>query len=175
MQLLFLVCLGVLLQASIAKPKLGQVVKEDLPHISCDVCETSTSELCETVQSVRSLSPKGKLSEVDIVVLIEAICDPLSPTGEWIRKIDIIESTLKDKQLLALIEPGGKAKCGNECATLAKSCRNLFHEEIDADDLSALLWKNKVTPAELKVPPQFPESNDQFAFVTITSNLTFIF
>lgn len=141
-----------LLQVSFAKSKVGQVVQEDLPHIGCDVCETSTSELYETVQSLRSLAPKGKLSEVDIVVLIEAICDPLSPTGEWIRKIDVIESTLKDKQFLALIEPGGKAKCGNECATLAKSCRNLFQEEIDADDLSALLWKNKVTPTELKVP-----------------------
>eukprot|EP01032_Pedospumella_encystans_P021382 gene21382-24256_t len=150
MRVLYLLCVFVLLQQVHAKAKAGQVVKEDLPYIACDVCEASITELYSATQSARSLQPKNKLDEVDIVVLIESICNPASTTGEWIRKIDIIESTLKDKRVLSLIEPGGLANCGNECATIAKSCQNLLHEEIDADELSALLWKNKSSLDEVK-------------------------
>ena len=150
MKVLYLFCVFLLQQVH-GKAKAGQVVKEDLPYIACDVCEASINELYSATQSARSLQPKNKLDEVDIVVLIESICNPASTTGEWIRKIDIIESTLKDKRVLSLIEPGGLAKCGNECATIAKSCQNLLHEEIDADELSALLWKNKSSLDEVKV------------------------
>lgn len=152
MKALFLFYLFAFLSQQVyGKAKVGQVVKGDLEYIACDVCEASVTELYGATENARSLQPKNKLDEVDIVVLIESICDPMSITGEWIRKIDIIESTLKDKRVLSLIEPGGVAKCGNECATIAKSCQNLFQEEIDADDLSALLWKNKESSNELKV------------------------
>lgn len=150
MMLLLILLFGII-QVIYCKPKLGQVIKEDLLHISCDVCENGTNELYRAVQGARSLQPKGKLDEVDIVVLIESLCDPKSLTGEWIRKIDIVESLIKEKKFLSLIEPGGMMKCGNECATIASSCSKLFQEEIDADDLSALLWKNKITADELKV------------------------
>lgn len=152
MRVLFVVCVCLLLtQGAYGKPKLGQILKDDLQHIQCDVCERATTELFNAVQIARSLQPKNKLDEVDIVVLIDAICDPLSLTGEWIRKVDVVESTIKDKRFLSLIEPGGMAKCGDECATIARSCQTLFQEKIDADDLSALLWKNKVSESELKV------------------------
>lgn len=44
------------------------------------------------------------------------------------------------------------SKCKEECVTIAKSCENLFENEIeDRDDLSAILWKNKMSADELQV------------------------
>ena len=75
-----------------------------------------------------------------IVIIIE------SKNGEWIRKIDIIESDTKGKvgKTLNLVEPGGMSKCKGECKAIAKSCSSLLSEEADPDDLSAMLYKNKV-------------------------------
>lgn len=46
---------------------------------------------------------------------------------------------------------GGISKCGVECQLIGKSCSALLQDEIDADDLSAALWKNKMDVKTLKV------------------------
>ncbi len=45
---------------------------------------------------------------------------------------------------LSLMEPGGMSKCKGECKAISKSCSLLTSEELDPDDLSAMLFKNKV-------------------------------
>lgn len=143
--------LGCVVQFSHGKPPSGKVIKEDLPHIACEVCERVVDELLLAIQSARTTKPKGVVDELQIVEIIESIANPAKESGEWVRKLDIIESTVKDKNFLSIIEPGGIAKCLDECTTIAQSAQSLLQEEIDADDLSAILWKNKDSPSALKV------------------------
>jgi len=128
----------------------GKVIKEDLEYIRCEACEYAVNELFAAVREARSTAPNKKLSEVHIVELIEAISNPTNITGEWLRSVDMVETPEKGKVFLTLEQPGGKSKCKNECTTLAESVHSLFQEEIDADDLSAILWKNKATVEELQ-------------------------
>jgi len=125
--------------------------KEDIPYIGCQVCERTVAELFLAANAARETKPKKKLSELDIIVLIEGINNPKNQTGEWIRKLDIKEVFDKGKRYLSLVEQGNLSKCKVECLTIAESSRRLLQDEIDADDLSALLYKNKVTMEEAKV------------------------
>ena len=133
------------------KPHSGVVVKEDLPHVACDVCERTVEEIWKAVDIARSTKPKGKLDELEIIEIIEGISNPGTEAGEWMRRIDIFQTTVKDKEFLSLIEPGGTAKCLNECNTIAKSCQDLLGEQVDIDELASVLWKNKTPVADLKV------------------------
>lgn len=140
-----------IVQAAQGKPAAGKVIKEDLAHISCEVCERVVDEIFLAINLAKATTPRGVLDELNIVEIIESISNPTKESGEWIKKLDIIEATVKDKNYLSIIEPGGSAKCLNECSTISQSSQNLLQDEIDADELSALLWKNKETPTTLKV------------------------
>jgi len=148
-----LVSISILIVISSIKTKSdsGKVyTKEDIPYIDCQVCERTVTELFLAANAARETKPKKKLSELDIIVLIEGINNPKNQTGEWIRKLDIKEVFDKGKRYLSLVEPGDLSKCKVECLTIAESSRRLLQDEIDADDLSALLYKNKVTVEEAK-------------------------
>lgn len=133
------------------KSDSGKVyTKEDIPYIGCQVCERTVAELFLAADAARETKPKKKLSELDIIVIIEGINNPKNQTGEWIRKLDIKEVFDKGKRYLSLVEQGNLSKCKVECLTIAESSRRLLQDEIDADDLSALLYKNKVTVEEAK-------------------------
>jgi hypothetical protein len=144
-QLAILLCLPMVFAA---KGPNGVVVKADLPFISCDVCERTVERIFQEVSKARKDKP---IDELKITEIIESVTSSDNEAGEWMRHIDIIETTSKGKRYLSLVEPGGTAKCKNECATIAKSVQNLINEEIDVDELSALLWKNKLSSKEVQV------------------------
>lgn len=51
---------------------------------------------------------------------------------------------------LALEKQDSKGKCEHECLTMQHSCVELLESEIDQDDLSALLWKGKLSKEQLQ-------------------------
>jgi hypothetical protein len=132
----------------------GKVVKEDLQYIKCEACERGVLELYNAVQRARSKAPNKNLPEVHIVELIEAIGNPKNVSGEWIRRIDIVESLDMGKKFLVFEDQADMGKCVNECTTIAQSLQDLFQEEVDADDLSAILWKDKIELEDLQVRTQ---------------------
>jgi hypothetical protein len=132
-------------------------VEKDIPYISCQVCKKAVDNLYTSVQTARNEAPYKKLDEGKIQEIIEVICDPDNKGGEWLRKFDIVQQKKKDGTFLVLEEPGGVSKCETECSTIVKSCKSLLNE-IDLDDLSAALWKNKLDAKELRV---------QFIYTTI--------
>lgn len=149
--LLTITVLTLQLVQSFGKEKGGSVVHGDLPFIACDVCERTVEVIMSAVDKARLSVPKNKLDELHITEIIEGVINPAIEAGEWMRRIDIIDATIKDKTYLSLVETGGTSKCKNECTTIAKSCQTLMHEEVDIDELSALIWKNKSTLKDLKV------------------------
>lgn len=150
--LVIVVSILIVISSIKTKSDSGKVyTKEDIPYIGCQVCERTVAELFLAADAARETKPKKKLSELDIIVIIEGINNPKNQTGEWIRKLDIKEVFDKGKRYLSLVEQGNLSKCKVECLTIAESSRRLLQDEIDADDLSALLYKNKVTVVEAKV------------------------
>lgn len=99
----------------------------------------------------RESAPYKKIDELKINDIIDGICNADGKQGVWIRKLDVVETSIDGKNYLSLSEPGGVAKCGKECETIVKSCEKLFQDEFDRDELSALLWKNKGTDVSEKV------------------------
>mmetsp|Transcript_31686 Transcript_31686/g.34644 ORF Transcript_31686/g.34644 Transcript_31686/m.34644 type:complete len:265 (+) Transcript_31686:65-859(+) len=127
----------------------SKVIKQDLPYIKCEVCERAIAELIPAIDEIKeehnAKFKKTPLEEVKILEVIENICKPAKDNGAWIRKLDISETTNSKKKYLSIVEPGGVAKCQSECLTIAKSCEDLFENDLDMDDLSALLWKKSMT------------------------------
>ena len=60
------------------------------------------------IAAERDSKPRKKnVDELRIMDLMEAVCKPKNETGEWIRKLDIVESKKEKKPFLKLVEPGG--------------------------------------------------------------------
>lgn len=119
-------------------------LKNDLPHIGCDVCKRAIEQIYGRTTELRRIAPYNKLEEIQIVDSIEKVCDVETPNGQWVRRLDIGEVKENGRKYLTLTEPGGTAKCGRECGTIERSCNDLFQEELEGDDLSSLIWKNKI-------------------------------
>lgn len=76
-----------------------------------------------------------QLDELVVIELMERITDPSKDEGEWIAKIDLVESG--DKLLVE--EQSQLGDCGVECKTVQRAA-----EEIVGDhdtDLAEELWK----------------------------------
>lgn len=143
-----LLCLTFVHSAS----KTPVVSKEDLKYIGCQVCEHMVDSLKHTLDDMKTKSPTNKLNELDILETIEQICNPHNETGDWIKTLDIVESTNKGLSYLKLEAPGGVSKCGDECVTIAKSCEMLLDNDLDADDLAnAFIKKPSFNSKEMQV------------------------
>jgi hypothetical protein len=129
------------------KKPIQEIHREDLPHIGCSVCKNAVTEVFKIVNERREKAPYKKLDENHIVEVLDNICDPEGTEGSWIRYYDIVEEKENGRRYLELETPGGMGKCKKECHTIARSCYDLFEEEIDRDDLSPVLWRNTIKTA----------------------------
>lgn len=50
---------------------------------------------------------KNKIEELKIIEILDSLCDPAKDNGEWLRRLDIVESKQGKKRFLSLDEPGG--------------------------------------------------------------------
>jgi hypothetical protein len=130
----------------------GSVLKSDLKYIRCDVCTKVATSLWTSVENMKAKVPKRALDELDILGVLESVCNPKNASGHWIRTSDIyIDSTITG-DYLRIAEPGGQSRCGSECKTLAKSCDTLLEDEIESqDDLLALLWAPATKQTKVEV------------------------
>lgn len=131
----------------------GQIQRQDLEFIKCDVCRRVSAELINAIETGRKKAPKNVIGEFQIVEIMDNVCKSKNlTTGAWTRQIDIVENVNESgKKILELSEPGGKQSCNRECATLSKSCDSLLEGEIDADDFSAYLYRSRPTIEQLQV------------------------
>lgn len=51
---------------------------------------------------------KNKIEELKIIEFLESLCDPTKDGGEWLKRLDIVESKKGKKRYLSLDEPGGQ-------------------------------------------------------------------
>lgn len=153
---LYFVFIGLLALQSVAAAKAkkdseGEIMRKDFDFMKCDVCTRVAENLAKQVNAIRDVSVRNAIGEFQIVELMDNICKPRNLTaGDWIRRIDVVETVAAGKVYLDLVTLEEKGKCGNECVTVAKSCDSLLEGEIDADDFSAYLYRTRVTPETLQ-------------------------
>lgn len=58
------------------KDKKAPAIKADLPLIACQTCELAVKELLRVVAAKRAASPVKKLTEGDVIEIMEGMCDP---------------------------------------------------------------------------------------------------
>ena len=131
-----------------AKKASPKVIKEELPYIGCEVCNRVIGELHKYTAKHIADAGKKKLEEIKISETMDNICNPEDEIGYWIRHLDIVYD--KSAKILALKDKDGISKCKEECVTIARSCETLLEDDIDRDDLSAFLYKNKLSVDALK-------------------------
>lgn len=132
-------------------PEEAKLIKGDLKYIKCEVCEKVVAELYYQVGAARDAAPNKKLDEITVIEIMESVCNPKNESAAWLKKIDIVNSLSKGKKYIVLEEQEGQAKCKNECTTIAKSCSNLLDDDIDADELAALLYLNRTDLKKMQV------------------------
>ncbi len=80
-----------------------------------------------------------QLSEIDILEKVEKLTDVVAKEGEWMTKVDLVESGSK----LTLVEHPRPGACGSECKTVAKAAEEILGD--NDTDLGELLWKASVS------------------------------
>ena len=130
------------------KKKIPEVLRDDLPHIGCSVCNAVVEATYNIIADRREKAPYKKLDELKIVEVLDTVCNPQGPEGKWIRMVDIVEVKQGGRRYLELETPGGMGKCDKECMTIARSCKDLLEEDLDRDELSPLLYKNTIKTVE---------------------------
>lgn len=163
-----------------AKKEKARPIDSDLPLIACDVCLNVIKELFVITEDLRKQAGKKKLEEIKIAEAVDNVCQNDQSEGTWIRHQDI---TKVGSGNLGLKSMQGVSKCEAECATIEKSCQNLLHsgDEIDVDDLSALLWKGKLSLSSLtdkvctKVAKRCPSSNTKASQAAVNARQDYPF
>merc|ERR1712023_179397 len=84
---------------------------------------------------IRKTSPK--ISEEDILTIVEKTCDPENDHGNWVTKIDVVE----EKEKLKLVEKPKQGRCLEECKTIQYACEGAIGD-VDTD-IGEMLWKNE--------------------------------
>ncbi|XP_076892679.1 uncharacterized protein LOC143544459 [Bidens hawaiensis] len=117
--LLLLLCSSLIQLSHCAKPA-GVARKDDIPFIKCQVCESLAKELHEQVQNKQT--KKKKISEYDVIEILENVCNLKKQEADWILKIDIVEQGDR----LELVEQDSEGQCGSECKTIERACQEVI-------------------------------------------------
>ena len=66
------------------------------------------SELVDLIDRERNITQrKRNVEEIRIIEILDSLCDSTKDGGEWLKKLDIIESNEGKNRYLLLEEPGG--------------------------------------------------------------------
>jgi hypothetical protein len=79
--------------------------------------------------------------ELDILEMIEKMGNPSKDEGDWIAKIDLVESG----KALKLEEQEQLGKCGAECRTVQKAVQEILDEH--DTDIAEKLWQVRFSSA----------------------------
>lgn len=146
---MLLLLLGVLLmavgsQAQIRNAPKVHPRKEDIPFIKCQVCEHLAKNVWKQARDLlKSSKPSKKITEFDIIELIEKATTSWRDEGNWITKLDLVESG--DKLLLKQMDEDGE--CGVECKTIERAAEAIMGEH--DTDLAEALFTGKLNRAQL--------------------------
>ncbi|KAJ6794675.1 Uncharacterized protein M6B38_230115 [Iris pallida] len=120
------------------KKKLNSVArKEDIPFIRCQVCQKIAQQIHSQVSAKDSqISPK-KVTEYQIIEIVENVCNLKKQEADWILQIDIVENGDK----LELVDQGTEGQCNSECKTIERACQEII--SYSDTDVAEFVYKKK--------------------------------
>ncbi|XP_078177235.1 nucleophosmin [Carex rostrata] len=117
--------------------------KEDIPYIKCQVCEKIAHQIHQQVQKKEAdISPK-KVSELEIIEIVENVCNLKKQEADWILQIDIVEKGAK----LELVEQGVEGHCNSKCKTIERACQEVMG--FADTDVAEFFYKKRPSIEEL--------------------------
>eukprot|EP00899_Mesostigma_viride_P002741 jgi/Mesvir1/12468/Mv00619-RA.1 len=118
-------------------------VKSDIKYIKCQVCEETAKRISRAVKKERDARLPKKLTELEIIEMIEKTCEPEKTEGAWIKHMDLVTEGTSVK----LHEHENPGKCRSECQTVARTCKEVLGDH--DTDLAELLFKGEMQRAQL--------------------------
>ena len=76
-----------------------------------------------------------QLAEADVIELVERISNPAKDEGDWVGKLDLVESGTQ----LKVVEMDEAGKCGTECKTVQRAAEDVM--EYADTDMAEKLWQ----------------------------------
>lgn len=91
-------------------------VRSDVKYILCDACTHASKQATKLTNELPST-----LIETDTLDIIESLCLPDSPQGNWLRTLDMIEDFSSRTISLKSYAPKQQT-CKQECKTISLAC-----------------------------------------------------
>eukprot|EP00270_Netrium_digitus_P013663 TRINITY_DN4567_c0_g2_i1.p1 TRINITY_DN4567_c0_g2~~TRINITY_DN4567_c0_g2_i1.p1 ORF type:complete len:258 (+),score=53.83 TRINITY_DN4567_c0_g2_i1:169-942(+) len=107
--------------------------KGDVIYIKCGVCEEIAKHIARQVRKRKEEVSPRKVTELQVIEIVEKICDPKREEGDWIQWLDIV----KDGTKLKLEEQEGPGECKGKCKTIQRACEEVLGEH-DTDVAEAV-------------------------------------
>ncbi|KAG6555335.1 hypothetical protein Mapa_003378 [Marchantia paleacea] len=138
-----LLCLCHESNAQLPKKAIASARKEDVKHIKCGVCEEIVKQLTRQVKKRKDKVAPKKLTELDVIILTENICNLKKEEADWLMFFDIVEKGDK----LQLVEHEEEGECNTECRTLERACQEVMGDH--DTDVAEFMYKGNVQRAAL--------------------------
>ncbi|KAL4535078.1 hypothetical protein Ndes2526B_g05990 [Nannochloris sp. 'desiccata'] len=125
------------LQSTNAEPPKFYPRKEDVKFIKCDVCRYLAINAYEQGRElVLGKQASGeKVSEEDVIELMEKLTTAWRPEGEWITALHLTKSLTGSKLSVKNMERQGE--CGEACKTIERAAQEVMGEH-DTDVAEAV-------------------------------------
>lgn len=147
-------------------------LRSDVKFIKCEVCSQVAKSAAATINEKEV---DKKFDPIQVLDIVESLCDPKQKPGRWMRKIDLVERLRK----LRLLEQDGQQDCKRECHTIAMACRDVLEDvetelaerlyalrkdgkEVQATDVENWLCAKRTGASDAcrKSPPLLPKDRE---------------
>ena len=116
--------------AFMPEKKTFKARREDVPLVRCEACAAMVTHTVDKVKELASSLPKKKkVTEAQILDIVENACDPEKDGGDWISRYDI---AVQSDGRLHLLDMGGPGHCEATCKTVQKACEESLGD-LDTD------------------------------------------
>lgn len=115
--------------------------QDEIKSLKCDVCLNLVDNFIKLSDDARENAPYKKLSELQVVEIIEDICENTSKYGKWIREFIVTPTQGDDnKTYLTIEKQPSLSRCKKDCNVITATCKKILGS-LDIDDLSAVAYK----------------------------------
>jgi hypothetical protein len=129
------ILISLLIQSANAEPPKFYRRKEDVKFIKCEVCRYLAINVYEQAQDLLSAKTDTKVTEDQVIELVEKATTAWRPQGEWITALHLTKSLTGGKLSVKNMERQGE--CGEACKTIERAAQEIIGEH-DTDVAEAL-------------------------------------
>lgn len=147
-------------------------LRSDVKYIKCEVCSQVANS---GVSATNELETGRNFDTIQVLDMVESLCNYEQNAGKWMLKIDLVERLRK----LRLIEQEGQQDCKRECHTMSLACSDVLDgietelaerlyalrkdgKEVQVKDVEDWLCAKRTGASDAcrKAPPMLPKDRE---------------